>query len=172
MPDQKHETSLSGLVVLYVSHQGGEPSAQPVPITASHGDYARSLTRQALCSGTALEVARFIEDHPHRAQRLGLSSVYVDKASTVHLLNPHGHTIAAYNAIRDNLPTGYEANSKTLQISKIYFRDLTCLSGGIMRGQFYPDGVGLSVDLQPAYGSANRSGSVVLRNDAGDEVPR
>ncbi len=138
---------LDNSITLYVSHQGGEPSTEPVLMTATHDDYVCSLVRQALCSGSALDVAHFIKNNPYKAQRLGLSSVYVDRAGTVHLLNPHGHTIAAYTAIRDNLPAGYEANSKTLPNSKIDFRNLTRLSGGIMRGQFYPDGIGMSVDL-------------------------
>ncbi|MGI4790141.1 MAG: hypothetical protein ACRYFS_14975 [Janthinobacterium lividum] len=137
---------------LFVSRTDGagenQPQLQPVPFTAGHDDYTRSLAQQALFSGDALGAARHIFGNPYGSQREGLSSVYVDKSGTVYVMRPHGHTVAAFNAIRDNLPEGYEVSRETLPKSGIDFRRLTRLSGGIMRGQFYPHGVGMSVDLQ------------------------
>jgi hypothetical protein len=135
-------------ISLYVSKDGEEPTLQDVPMTATHDDYVREIERLALRSGSALDAARYIMEDPYAAQKEGLSSVWVDKSGRVHVMKPHTHTTSAFSAITSHLPPGYDYSAQTLPKSKTDFRDLTRLSGGIMRGQFYPHGAGCSIDLQ------------------------
>lgn len=136
------------VVSLFVTATGeSAPQLQVVFISANHKDYAQVLRHTALFEGTPAAAWDYIQQNPHSAQQKNLTSVWIDKLGEIYVMRPHSHTVSAYTAIRENLPAGYITNKDTLPQSLITWRDLTRLSGGIMRAQLYPVGIGCSVEM-------------------------
>jgi hypothetical protein len=143
------EPPLSPAFSMYVQKRGvdAEPRLQDVPSIYSTDDYIKMLSDRSKHSGAPLSAMEYIEKNPYVARRDGLSSLWVDPKGGVHVVSPHNHTLSAYGLLQTNLaPQGYEVNSQTLPKSGTDFQDLTHVSG-IIRTQVYPDGIGVSIDL-------------------------
>ena len=139
---------------LFLQKQGEDaPRVHNIPLTLSHDDYAKRIERGVLYSGTALGAARLLVEKPYGHMRQGLASIYIDRSGKTHVITPHQHTQAAFWALMENAKPPEEGgvwtpNRQSLPKSQVTFSDLTLASGGIMRAQFYPDGVGLSIHLE------------------------
>jgi len=108
---------------------------------APHGTYVEALRGVALFSGPAAEAVAFSEPQRRSLRyRHPLSSVYLDRSGTVHVLRPHTHVEVARKVLRATHPDLNVAGLPNAQQALL-------LLSGIVRAQIYDDGVGVSLDM-------------------------
>jgi hypothetical protein len=100
-----------------------------------------ALAQKSHFIGSPTEVVTFIRSHSHGYVRDNLSSIFIDLEGAVYLLRPHTHACIAQNTLNDVFCKHDTPSAQSV-------RDLAVQSGGIIRAQYYSDGLGVSVRLQ------------------------
>ena len=118
------------------------PFVQPPAVDST--PYERALADAAQFHGDVDDL--FMQRKPGSNMK-SLDSLYVGRNGEYFLLRPHSHDEVAREVLRTVDPNLPAVKRKGWPSGGYTHHDLGRASGGIMRTQFYPDGMGVTIDM-------------------------